>query len=285
MAHDQADELRRLARLATKPGLASGPAPRLIGVSGGQSGVGASTIAFNLTVALARLGHRAMWIDADLEHGGAAGWGLSSATGSFLDVLRGRRSIHEALERGPAGIQMLGGAWSASDATNIVAAAEQRFVDELRHLGLHADVIVLDLGSGRAHFAWRIWQAADLAIVVTGSDKTAIMETYATIKILVAGDAAAPVQLLVNFADEARGKVVHERIAGVCRQFLGLPLVAPFHLPDSPSIREANAAGKSFLWPTIGGEPVEQAEHWAEEVWSRMRSVSLHASKDKKRAA
>ncbi len=71
MLHDQADELRQLARRNRKPAAAAGPAPRLIVASGGKGGVGTTAVTFNMAVALARLGYRVVWVDADLNRGGA----------------------------------------------------------------------------------------------------------------------------------------------------------------------------------------------------------------------
>src|SRR5271170_5407621 len=106
MVHDQADELRQLVRQNFKPAQALGPAPRLIVVSGGKGGVGASTVSMNLAVALARLGNRTVWVDGDLNRGGAMELPHGLQRGSLVDVLAGRRTIHEVLELGPAGVQI-----------------------------------------------------------------------------------------------------------------------------------------------------------------------------------
>ena len=78
----------------------------------------------------------------------------------MIDVLAGRRGVHEVLERGPPGIQVLPGAWAPGEMTDVPAAAQQRFVTELQNLGPHAEVVVIDAGSTAANFARRFWQAA-----------------------------------------------------------------------------------------------------------------------------
>jgi len=280
MTHDQADELRALTRGAARSTFSLVPAPKMIAVSAGAARLGTTTIAFNLAVALARLGNRTVWIDADLERGGASPWRhAGDDRGTLADVMAGRRTIHEALELGPAGVQSLFGAAAAGASPEPASASQIRFVNELRQLGLHADVVVLDLGCARSEFARRFWKSADLALLLTGADAANVMDSYATIKSLLDGDNRTPVSLGFNFAaaDEAAG--AHARIAGACRKFLGVSLPEPLHLAHDPSIAAATAAGRSFVWPAPAGASAEQLERWAESLWARMRMARGDAGK------
>jgi flagellar biosynthesis protein FlhG len=254
-----------------RPTIPVKPPPRLLATSGGTSGVGSTTVAFNLTVALARLGNRALWIDGDLNRGGTGPWRRTSERGSLADVLAGRRSIHEVLDRGPAGIQMLSGSGAPGELPEASPAAQARFLDELNHLGLHADVVVIDLGSARNSFVRRFWQVADMVLLVAGADAAAVMESYAAIKVLLAGDTEIPVSVAINFATAGEAADAHARIAGACRKFLGVALLDPLHLETDQAIADATHAGRSFLWPSIGGSSAEQIERWAEILWSRIR--------------
>jgi flagellar biosynthesis protein FlhG len=110
MIHDQADELRHLVRLRAASGASLGMIVPLVVVAGGKGGVGATTVAVNLALALARQGRRAVFVDADLDHGGNSRLTKHPEQGSVLDVLAGRRSVHEVLQRGPLGVQVLSGA-------------------------------------------------------------------------------------------------------------------------------------------------------------------------------
>ena len=73
--------------------------PRIIAVAGGKGGVGKSTIAVNLALALGRLGHRVTLVDADL---GAANLhtmlGLLNPAAGLADFLDHRVETLEALK-------------------------------------------------------------------------------------------------------------------------------------------------------------------------------------------
>jgi flagellar biosynthesis protein FlhG len=157
-----------------------------------------------------------------LDHGGHTHVG-PSPSGSVVDVLAGRRSVHEVLERGPSGIQLLGGAWAAGEASEFSAAAQTRFISELAHLAPHAEVVVIDAGSSRGPLARRLWQAASAVLVATTTDDAAVMQAYAAIKVLSGSDLAAPIYTLVNrVVEAAAAEDVQGRIAEACRRFLSV---------------------------------------------------------------
>src|SRR5688572_15960951 len=111
---DQAFHLRALVRAAAQadagPAL---PAPRKVVVCGGKGGAGATTIAVNLSVALGRLGSRVVLVDADMNHADVAAYCQLEPRDTIADVLSSRRTVHEVLTRGPAGIQIVAGVWSS----------------------------------------------------------------------------------------------------------------------------------------------------------------------------
>jgi flagellar biosynthesis protein FlhG len=221
--HDQADELRQLVRQRTGSGAPIGPTAPLIVVSGGKGGVGTTTVAANLAVALARQGRRAVFVDADLDHGGNNQLGQYLDRGSVVDVLTGRRNVHEVLQRGPSGIQVLSGAWASGELTDVAAPAQARFIEGLKRLAPHAEVVVLDAGSSRGQFARRLWQAASTVLVVTTTDDASILQCYAAIKVLSDGESSAATQTLVNLASDVDSATdSHARIGEACQRFLGL---------------------------------------------------------------
>ena len=226
MFHDQADELRQLVRRSAW-GVAAECAAPLIVVSGGKGGVGTTTVAVNLAAALVRQGRRAVFVDADLDHGGNTQLSLPENRGSVIDVLAGRRGVHEVLQRGPSGMQVLSGAWGNGEAVECSAAVQGRFINDLKNLAPHVDVVVIDAGSSRTPFVRRFWQAASAVLVVSTPDDTTVMQSYAAINVLLAGETTIPIHTLVNLvADAATTDDVQARLAEACRRFLGMRAVA-----------------------------------------------------------
>jgi flagellar biosynthesis protein FlhG len=264
---DQANELRQLVREQAGISSAAQPAAPLVIVSGGKGGVGTTTVAANLAIALARQGRRAVFVDADLDHGGHVQLASCEGHGSVVDVLAGRRGVHEVLERGPAGIQVLSGAWASGEVCEFSAGAHDRFVAELERLAPHAEVVVVDAGSSRSRFAQRLWQAATAVVVVTTTDASAIMSSYAAIKTLGRDEGERAIYTLVNLADDATESAqVLDRIAAACRKFLA---VSARSAGGVSTLCEQGDPGGALIYPPKS-DPARALDRLADTLWAQL---------------
>jgi flagellar biosynthesis protein FlhG len=275
MIHDQADELRHLVRLRAASSAPVGMIVPLVVVAGGKGGVGATTVAVNLALAMARQGRRAVFVDADLDHGGNSRLTQHSEHGSVLDVLAGRRSVHEVLERGPLGVQVLSGAWAEGAPVEFSAAAQHRFISDLKNLGAHADVVVIDAGSSRSPFARGLWQSASVVLAVTTTDPGSIMECYAAIKVHLDATETASVYTLANQSDQPGAAAdVQGRIAEACRRFLGMQAVAAGVVETCPVAPGA----LPLLFPT-GSQATRSLDQVAETLWAQTQLKARDVSR------
>jgi flagellar biosynthesis protein FlhG len=275
MIHDQADELRHLVRLRATSGAAVGMIVPLVVVAGGKGGVGATTVGVNLALALARQGRRAVFVDADLDHGGNSRLTQHPEQGSVLDVLAGRRSVHEVLGRGPLGVQVLSGAWAEGAPVEFSAAAQHRFISDLKNLGAHSDVVVIDAGSSRSPFARGLWQAASVVLAVTTTDPGSIMECYAAIKVQLDAAEKSSVYTLANLSDEPEAAAeVQARIAEACRRFLGLQAIAAGVVETCPP----TASAPPLLFPS-GSQAARSLDQVADTLWAQTQLTAPYASR------
>jgi flagellar biosynthesis protein FlhG len=273
-----------LVRAQARKPAADANAPALITVTGGQRGVGTTTVALNRAAALALQGRQTILVDADLDRGAIARLCKLAERGSIVDVLSGRRSIHEVLARGPAGLQVLPGAGAPGEAQSCSAMDQGRLIAELRGLGNYVEAVVIDTGSARNSFVRRFWQAADVRLVVSTPDPIAIIDCYATIKVLLASDASMAVHTLVNRSPDAtRADEVQTRIAAACRRFLGARARAAGHLPDERLIEDAAPLGTPFVLSAPRSESTWAVQRLAERLWLECRGQS-DAAADKLRA-
>jgi flagellar biosynthesis protein FlhG len=219
--HDQAAQLRAMVRSATQADVVTAHAPpRKIVVCGAKGGVGTTTIAVDLSIALARQGARVVLVDADMNQPDVAALCQIEPCDSIADVLSARRTVHEALHRGPAGVQILPGIWSSTKVPDCSPAAQERLLSELDRLGKHADLIVLDVGSGLNHVVRRFWQAAERVLLIMTPDRIAIVDAYAAIKVLGSRTSELQVELVVNRAETDLAAATHLRIDQACQRFL-----------------------------------------------------------------
>ncbi|HEY1600065.1 MAG TPA: P-loop NTPase [Pirellulales bacterium] len=223
-------------------------APRLVAVAGGKGGVGTTTVALNLAAAMARDGRRTMLVDADPQRADVAALAGVCDGHCLADVLSGTRSLHEAMQLGPAGIQILLGRWGAHAALDWSAHAQERFIYDLRTLGPHVDMILLDLGSVVDATTRHFWKAVDEVVLVTTADNVAVMNSYATVK--THADASQPLRIasLVNQStDLSAAQDAHMRLQRACRRFLGVEVRALGSIPQDSAVLAAAANARPFV--------------------------------------
>jgi flagellar biosynthesis protein FlhG len=251
--HDQANHLRALVSAGRRLGPVSNSAPRLIALAGGKGGVGVTTLAIHLAQALARDGRRTLLVDVDTQRPDVAAVCQLPDGYSVADVLSGRRTLHEAIRLGPGGIQILPGVSPLGrtapgvSTTQWTPAAQERFIAELRNMGPHADVALLDVGSACDSVAHRFWQAADEVLLVTTPDPVAVLDAYAAAKTFWAGSGTTQVASLVNQANDDEAAEVHERLRQACRRFLGVELTQAGTAPADSALAHVSASGMAGL--------------------------------------
>ena len=243
---DQAAELRALVRQAATAPAPAAAGPRRIVVFGGKGGVGTTTIAVNLAVALAQERQRSLLCDAG---GGdvALQCGLEPRH-TLADALAGARTLAQVVHPGPAGVQVLPGARELVRWHETAEHDWNRLMAQLASLSPRPEVVVIDAGSRPDPLARQFWQAADRVLLVTTVETAAIMDAYAAIKLLT--DQARPVSmaLIVNRSPaESTADEVQRRLARACRRFLGMPLRSVGRVPEDGAVPACAARGESLM--------------------------------------
>ncbi|MGN6109712.1 MAG: nucleotide-binding protein [Kofleriaceae bacterium] len=158
--------------------------PRLVAVAGGKGGVGKSTIAANLAIAVGRLGRRVALVDADL---GAANLhtmlGVLHPAGGLADFLDHRV---EALEQTAVSIApnvALVPGTSRPGAANLASAQKLRLLRAIARLD--AECVVLDVGAGTSFTVVDLVAASDLKLFVLTPQLPSLHNAYALLKACV----------------------------------------------------------------------------------------------------
>jgi flagellar biosynthesis protein FlhG len=242
--HDQAQLLRGLMERRQEGAGAGAVAPcdraRSIAVTSGKGGVGKSIVALNLSIALARAGHSVCALDANLGLGniyllcGLNGyWNLSH-------VVSGARSVAEILLEGPEGIHVIPGASGLLDLADCSATTQREILRQLAEVEETHDYLVVDTGTGIHGTVRRFVAAADVPLVVTTPEPTAVADAYATIKALSTIGGVATTWVLVNQAESS--EQAHEivaRIQQTARTFLQASVAAAGCIPRDAAVAHA----------------------------------------------
>ena len=231
---DQATTLRSLVQ---DERVSSRRRASVIAITSGKGGVGKSNVAVNLAIKLSAAGKRVVLLDADLGLANADVLCGIDLPLNLSHVIARRKELSDVMVKAPGGFRLIGGASGLARMADLSDFDRQRIVDALAELEETADIILIDTGAGISPNVLSFTRAADHVLVLTTPEPTAITDAYAVIKVItraggdghtiaIDGGGERRVSLLVNQArSPGEARVVHERIAKVARQFLGVSVL------------------------------------------------------------
>ena len=252
--NDQATTLRRMAavpKLSTKS-LLDGPHPdrtgrsdyalrtRTIAITSGKGGVGKSNVSVNVAIELAARGNRVSLLDADLALANAdVLFGLSPQY-HLGHVLSGQRLLSDVVVETESGVRLIPGGSGVKELANLSQNQHKRLIAELRAMEDAADFMIIDTAAGIANNVIGVLRAASEVIIVTTPDPTAVVDAYATIKVLHHYSPTKPVWVIVNdVVGIGDADQVFAQIRAAADRFLNHAVEHLGTIPRDPELAEA----------------------------------------------
>lgn len=226
---DQAERLRQLAESykleagGVKPRLAR--RARVLAVTSGKGGVGKTNVSVNLSYALIALGYEVMVLDADL---GLANVDVLLGTVPQMHLghaLSGQADILDVIYEGPGHLKLIAGGSGVGELADLPENDLARFIQSMRKLENQTDFLIVDTGAGLGRSVRNFLLAADVVLVVTTPEPTAMTDAYALIKSVVQKNPAADIKLVVNQVESREeAEEAASRLSAAMLRFLGASL-------------------------------------------------------------
>lgn len=228
-------------------------AGRILCAVSGKGGVGKTNAICNLAVAAARRGARVLLVDGDL---GLANLdvllGLAPER-NVADVLAGRCTLEDALCAGPAGVSLLPAASGRRELVALGAPLLRAFIALLRDARDTFDLVAIDAGAGVGAVAIELGASAEPALLVTTAEPTALVDAYATLKLLWQRQPQLEVDLLVNAVSNVGvARTVSTQLGRLSGRFLGKQARFGGWIPRDRRVGEAVTRQRALveLFPT-----------------------------------
>ncbi|MDR1619808.1 MAG: P-loop NTPase [Clostridiales bacterium] len=229
---------------------------QVITVTSAKGGVGKSSIALNMAIALGARGRNVLLVDLDL--------GLSSidlmlgvkTRHNLLDVAEGRLAVQDIIETSEYGVQFISGGSGMRELINMQPQQTRRMISCLLNLRDVADTIIFDTGSGISEHIIRLVCASHVTWLVTTPEPTAMMDAYALIKQARGENITPVIQLILNKAEsEKEAKAVMAGFAEIAEKYTGVRVLKLGHvLRDMNMVRAVKAQQ-----PILAGHPKSPA--------------------------
>ena len=205
---------------------------QVIAISAGKGGVGKTTIAINLALALAKMGRKAMLLDADL---GLANidtlLGLQPSC-NLSHVLAGDCALADIVLPVYPGVNLVPAASGIARMAELSSREQAGIISAFDELTLDLDVLIVDNAPGISSAMLRFSRAAHEVIVVVCDEPASITDAYAVIKVLSREHGVKQFNILVNKTDNAsQAREVFTKIARVADRFLDVTLTPMGEVP------------------------------------------------------
>jgi flagellar biosynthesis protein FlhG len=222
------------------------PGARAIAITSGKGGVGKSNVAVNVALELASLGRRVTLLDADLGLANADVLLGLNPQAHLGHVLAGKCTLPEIIiEVGDGGadgrgMRLIPGGSGVAELAGLTHEQGARLVAELRALEAESDFMIVDTAAGIAGNVTGVLRAAAEVVVVTTPDPTAVVDAYATIKVLSQQSPGKTLWVVVNdvvaLGDAER---VFNQLRVTASRFLNQEVKFLGAIPNDPELVEA----------------------------------------------
>lgn len=242
---DQATRLRglmesRLAELGqhsvVTEAVPSAPKARTLVVTSGKGGVGKTVLALNLALALQQAGKRVCLMDANF---GLANVDLLCGLNGYWNlehVLSGARTLKEVMLQGPGNLTVLSGGAALAEPPERFPLGTATALQELKTLESQFDYLVIDAGCGLYPTGRAFLAAADVGLVATTPEPTAIADAYATFKATLAQPPSSLVAVVNQATTASQAAAILERLRQTARMFLNLTVTDGGYIPRDPLV-------------------------------------------------
>ena len=219
---------------------------KVIAITGGKGGIGKTSIAINLSIALAAMSQKVMLLDADL---GLANVDLMlglRTINNISDVLNEKCTLQDAILTGPKNIQIIPSGSGDMQMASISYTQIANLVNTVSEISAPPNYLLIDTAAGIAESVIGFAAAADEIFVIVCNEPASIADAYALIKVLNKQFSIHRFRVITNKIREiGESAEVFAKLTRVADKFLDISLTLVGSIPEdkfmSKSIRQAKA--------------------------------------------
>lgn len=198
---------------------------RVIGIASGKGGVGKTTVAVNLALALCAKNLRVGLLDADLGLANSQILLGINAPFNVGHVFDGEKTVKDVAVSGPQGLLLIPGASGNQALANITPIQATSLIDQILQSYPELDVLLIDSAAGLSSANMSFLDTCHLRALVMQDEPASIADAYGLIKLESRKDRLKELYLVPNRVQSPQaGKRLFDKMNIVCMKFLDEPV-------------------------------------------------------------
>jgi flagellar biosynthesis protein FlhG len=212
----------------------------VVAVTSGKGGVGKTNVTVNVALSLARLGYRVGVIDADFGLGNVDVMLGLTPQSHIGHLLAGEKSLDEIVLSGPLGIRVLPASSGLQSLTSMSAMQRTQLHAVLDTFRANLDFLLIDTAAGISDNVVETLRLAERVALVTSLEPSAVVDAYATAKILTQTTPQTEIGVVVNAVrDGDEAGLAFKQLDVAASRFLGRSLRYYGFIAEDRAVRDA----------------------------------------------
>ena len=224
---------------------------QVVAIAGGKGGVGKSSVAVNLAIALANEQHRVMLMDANL---GMANIDIMldlHSEHNLSHVLEGHKELHDIVLDGPCGIKVVPASSGISRMAKLTTTENAALVNAFNSLPYDIVTLIVDTAAGIPGSMLTFCEAAREVMIVACDEPTSITDAFSTIRVLNREHGVHRFRVVANKTESAQqGLDIYNKLARLADSELDVLLdfsgSIPLDAHLQKSVREQRAVVDAY---------------------------------------
>lgn len=185
---------------------------KVIALVSGKGGVGKTSCAANIGIALAQNGKRVLLVDADIAMANLSLLlGMQSSPITLHDVLLGESSIQDSVYDGPGGVHFVPSGLSLESYRRVDA---ERLEQVVREIAPEYDFVLLDAPAGIEKNVMAAISASDEVLLIAQPTSPSVADVLKA-KLVAQRLNVPPIGVVINFARFEKGEISKEDMSKI----------------------------------------------------------------------
>ncbi len=190
-------------------------------IASGKGGVGKTTFAINLSIALSDAGYKVLYFDADLGLANAQIGFRSESQFNLSHVMLGEKTMSEILVKTAYGVTLVPGASGIEQMAALDKVQSAQIIQAFSSLAETYHYMVVDCAAGISPSVLTFLQGSQLRMVVGTKELTSIADAYSLLKVMVNDYKLDNLIYVPNMVESEReGRVLFNSMNTVVQNFL-----------------------------------------------------------------